>query len=207
VSDFVSQPEPPVRTEAVPSAGSPPPYADLADELLVRQAQTDHAAFEALYRRHVTAVYRYCYARTQTAADAEDLTAQTFLVALETLDRYTGRGLFLGWLFGIARHKCADFHRGNRHYAETPWEDVAATRGGAEPLPEEVAACTDMVDCVERMLPQLSSDRREAVQLRYWGDLDFGDIARAMGRSVAATKMLISRGIADLRKRCLDEEA
>jgi RNA polymerase sigma-70 factor, ECF subfamily len=202
VSDIVSQPEPLSRTE-VPS----PSYVDLADEALMRLARTDHAAFEALYRRHVTAIYRYCFARTHTAADAEDVTAQTFLVALESLDRYTGRGLVLGWLFGIARHKCADFHRGNRHHADTAWEDVAATRAGADPLPEEAAACAGIVDCVERMLPQISPDRREAVQLRYWGDLDFGDIARAMGRSISATKMLISRGIADLRKRCLDDEA
>lgn len=184
-----------------------PSIDDLADEALMRLAVTDHAAFEALYRRHVTAIYRYCFARLNTAADAEDVTAQTFLVALETLDRYTGRGLVLGWLFGIARHKCADFHRAGRHVADTSWEDVAATRAGSEPLPEEAAACSDIVDCVERMLPHLSPDRREAVQLRYWGDLDFGDIARAMGRTVSATKMLISRGIADLRKRCLDEEA
>jgi RNA polymerase sigma-70 factor, ECF subfamily len=202
VSDFVVPLESLSRTEA-----PPPLYADLSDEQLLYLARTDHAAFEALYRRHVTTVYRYCFARTATAADAEDVTAQTFLVALETLDRYTGRGRVLGWLFGIARHKCADFHRGNRHRADTPWEDVAATRAGAEPLPEEMAACAGLIDCVERMLPQLSADRREAVRLRYWGDLEFGDIARAMGRSVSATKMLISRGIADLRKRCLDEEA
>lgn len=183
-----------------------PPYDDMDDVPLARLAQTDHAAFEALYRRHVTAIYRYCFARTRTEVDAEDLTAQTFLAALEALEGFGGRGTFLGWLFGIARHKCLDFHRGNRRYVDTPWDEIAVTRAGLDTAPEEAAACAGVLDCVERMLPQLSPDRREAVRLRYWGGLDFGDIARAMGRSVAAAKMLISRGIADLRKRCLDEE-
>ncbi len=190
-----------------PSTGSASTYAELDDDRLAELAVNDHVAFETLYRRHVTAVYRYCYARTNTADDAEDLTTQTFLAALEALPRYRRRSAFLGWLFGIARHKCMDFHRAAYARPTVSWDDVAPTQAGTGPGPEALAGHRDVLSCVERMLQQLSDDRREAVQLRYWGDLALNDVARAMGRSVAAVKMLVSRAIADLRKRCVDEDS
>jgi RNA polymerase sigma-70 factor, ECF subfamily len=176
------------------------------DRELARLACDDQAAFDALYRRHVTSIYRFCYARTQNAADAEDVTAQTFLAALESLDAYRGRGTVLGWLFGIARHKCADIHRSRRNQVDTDWETAAPedlVRDDSAPNPEQAAHHALILDCVERMLSQLSPERQEALQLRYYGGLELSDVARAMERSVAAVKMLISRGIADLRKRCL----
>jgi RNA polymerase sigma-70 factor (ECF subfamily) len=174
------------------------------DQRLAALARDEHAAFEILYQRHVTAVYRYCFTRTLTRADAEDVTAQTFLTALESIDRYRAQGPFLGWLFGIARHKCADLHRGNRNYSEAPMHDVVAFHASSGTLPEEAADSALLLDCVERMMTQLSPDRQEALQLRYWGGLSLKEVAAAMDRSVAAIKMLVSRGVADLRKRCID---
>ncbi|MBN1873950.1 MAG: RNA polymerase sigma factor [Anaerolineae bacterium] len=183
-------------------------YTNLDDTRLAQQAKHDHAAFDTLYRRHITAIYRYCYARTNTVTDAEDLTAQTFLAALETITFYQEQGSFLGWLFGIARHKCADFYRSR--YADDPASlDSDAFTGDAEDVqttqPEEAAVCADVLDCVAKILPQLSADRTEAIYLRYWGGLNMSDIAQAMRRTEAAVKMLISRAIGDLRKRCLNE--
>lgn len=178
------------------------------DAELAQLARDDATAFDTLYRRHVTAIYRFCYARSNSIADTEDLTAQTFLAALDTLDSYEGRGSFRGWLFGIARHKCADLHRSRRRQVEASLEDAVSFgtavpgRSDPGPAPEEAARDALLLDCVKRMLPQLSPARQEAVQLRYWGNLELEEVAGAMGRSVAAVKMLISRGIADLRKRC-----
>ena len=201
-------PEPAPTSELTPwsTAGPATAHDSVDDDRLAQLALNDGAAFETLYRRHVAAVYRYCFARTSTVADAEDLTAQTFMAALENLNRYRGRSTFVGWLFGIARHKCADFHR--RAYARTDvtWDGVADHHPAMGDGPEEIAGRRDVMDCVERMLQHLSDDRQEAVQLRFWGGLSMEDAARAMGRSVAAVKMLISRAVADLRRRCVDED-
>lgn len=177
-------------------------YDTMDDERLAVLARDDHTAFDMLYRRHVTAVYRYCVTRTPSEADAEDVTAQTFLAALEAIERYRARGAFLAWLFGIARHKCADVHRGNRPYTDTPLEEVTPFHANPGTSPEEAANDALLIDCVERMMPQLSPDRQEAIQLRYWGGLSLKEVAGAMGRSLSAIKMLISRGIADLKTRC-----
>jgi RNA polymerase sigma-70 factor (ECF subfamily) len=78
----VSDPEPPAADDG----------AD--DSLIVRAARSDPAAFAPLYRRYVTRVYRYIYSRVGNNADAEDLTAQVFLAALEGLQRYHEQGNF-----------------------------------------------------------------------------------------------------------------
>jgi RNA polymerase sigma-70 factor (ECF subfamily) len=176
------------------------------DGALVKAAQTDRDAFDALYRRYVTRVYRYCYVHANNRADAEDLTAQTFLAALEGLSRYRGRGPFAAWLFGIARRKCADHHRS--HYADRnePLDAAQSLPDPSAPDPEQSAYHNDVLDCIQRALPHLSPDRREALTLRFWGGLKGREVAAVMRRSEGAIKMLVSRAVADLRRRCLDEE-
>lgn len=175
------------------------------DEVLVRAARHDRETFDRLYRRYVDQVYRYCYSRVGHRADAEDLTAQTFLAALQGLPDYDGRGSFAAWLFGIARHKCADHHR--RAYAN-PGEPLEAVPGLPDPDvadPERRAHLSGVLDCVRRALDALTPDRREALRLRFWGGLKHQEIAAVMGRSEDAAKMLVWRAVADLRERCLDE--
>ncbi|MDX9830839.1 MAG: RNA polymerase sigma factor [Anaerolineae bacterium] len=173
---------------------------------LARAARTDRAAFDLLYRRYVDRVYRYCYAHAGNRADAEDLTAQTFVAALESLGRYRGRGPFAAWLFSIARHKCADHYR--RQYASRS-EPLSAVHSDPASLPagpEEVVYRNDLLACIEGALPHLSPDRREAIMLRFWGGLSIRAVAAAMGRSESAAKMLVWRAVAELRRRCLDDQ-
>jgi len=175
------------------------------DLQLARAARADAEAFDALYRRYVTPVFRFCYARVNGVADAEDLTAQTFLAALESLARFNGRGSFAAWLFSIARYKCADFYRA--HYANrtVPLGDVTEPPDLAT-VDSEAAVYGDAVlACVGRVLPTLSPDRAEALHLRFWGGLSMQEIAKVMKRNEAAVKMLVSRAITDLRGRCLHE--
>ena len=180
-------------------------FKDLDDRELVRLAKTDHGAFDALYRRYVTPVYRYCYARTDSVADAEDLSAQTFLACLEGIQRYRGRGSFSAWLFGIAHHKCADFHRSQySDRGDMIGDQIENVSDPADRVnPEAQSILRGMLDCVASGLPLLSPDRVNAVRLRYWGGLSIANIARVMQRSPAAIKMLISRAMADLRERCV----
>ena len=177
-------------------------YTALEDSELARLARDDDDAFEALYRRYVTPIYRYCYARTDSVADAEDLTAQTFMAVVESLDRRRGGANFPAWLFGIARHKCADYHRAAYAAPQQPLADIEL----ADPEPENVEERLfrhNILECVERLLGYLSPDRLEALRLRYWGGLSMREGARVMQRSEAAFKMLVSRAISDLRERCV----
>lgn len=177
-------------------------YAELDDSELARLARDDNDAFEALYRRYVTPIYRYCYARTDNVADAEDLTAQTFMAVVESIDRNRGGRNFPAWLFGIARHKCADYHRAAYAAPQQPLDDIELADPESENVEERLFR-NSILECIERLLKQLSPDRVEALRLRYWGGLSMLEAAKVMRRSEAAFKMLVSRAISDLRERCV----
>ncbi|MGH2484641.1 MAG: RNA polymerase sigma factor, partial [Ktedonobacterales bacterium] len=86
--------------------------ADDGEAALIADAQRDLRAFDALYRRYVTRVYRYARAHTASDEDAADLTQHIFLRALDALPHYrAGPAPFGAWLFRIARNTVVDAHR------------------------------------------------------------------------------------------------
>lgn len=179
--------------------------AAVDDAALAQKAKEDFAAFDALYRRYVRRVYRYCYTHSGNAADAEDLTAQTFLAALEGIGRFRGRGTFAAWLIGIAWRKCKDLHR-ERYRKPQESMDEAEKMPNREAINlERHAYRQDILECVQNMWHHLSEDRQEVLRLRFWAGLNTAETANVMGRSRAAVKMLLSRAVADIRERCLDE--
>lgn len=167
------------------------------DRLLVQQARTDGRRFATLYRRYVDHIYRFHLMRTGSADDAQELTSLTFLAALESLDRYSGSGSFAGWLFGIARHKLADFHRRRRH--ELPL-DAGIELAHAGPSPDEVALQRLQLQEAAVALRRLSPEQAEAVTLRVFGQLSSAEVGRIMGKSDTAVRMLVYRALQRLRQ-------
>src|SRR5215212_1912806 len=80
-------------------------YASMDDAGLAQQSCTDPQAFAELYRRHVRSIYRYHLAHMGNVKDAEDLTSQTFMAALEGIRSFRGTGPYITWLIGIASRK------------------------------------------------------------------------------------------------------
>jgi RNA polymerase sigma-70 factor (ECF subfamily) len=170
-----------------------------ADDLqLARQARADAEAFAELYRRHVTRIYRYHMAHTANVKDAEDLTSQTFMAALEGIRSYRGSGSFAAWIMGIAARKRALFFRGSK--PEVPLD--AALHIPTPGLPTDKAATQRLqMERVQHALRQLSPERSEALILCYFGGLNATEAGCVLGKSEAAVKMLLSRGLRDLRER------
>ena len=173
-------------------------YPSLDDARLAHQARADPEAFAELYRRHVTSVYRYHLAHTGDAKDAEDLTSQTFMAALEGIRSYRGTGPYITWLMGIASRKRALFFRGNR--PEIPLD--AAIHIPTPALPTDKAAARRIQkDQIVSALRNISRDRAEALILCFFSGLNFAEAGLVLGKSEGAVKMLISRGLQDLRTR------
>jgi RNA polymerase sigma-70 factor (ECF subfamily) len=170
-----------------------------ADETsLAREAAVNADAFAELYRRHLTRVYRYHVAHTGNVKDAEDLTSQTFMAALEGIRSYRGDAPFAAWLMGIASKKRFLFFRGRR--PEVPIE--AALQIPSPSLPTDKAAMSRLrIESISRALKQISADRAEALILRFFGELSMAETGRVLNKSEAAVKMLIARGLQDLRER------
>lgn len=173
-------------------------YSSLEDARLAQYARTDPEAFAELYRRHVRSIYRYHLAHTGNVRDAEDLTSQTFVAALEGIRSYRGQGPCITWLIGIASRKRARFFRGSR--PEVPLE--AALQIPAPTLPTDKAAARRLrMEQIVTALRSISPDRAEALILCFFSELSPAEAGLVLGKSDTAVRMLISRGLQDLRTR------
>jgi len=165
---------------------------------LAQHAITDVDAFAELYHRHITRIYRYHIAHTGNVRDAEDLTSQTFIAALEGIRSFRGTGSFAAWIMGIASKKRLMFFRGSR--PEIPLE--AAVQYPSPCLPTDKAASQRLeLESISRALRQISPDRSEAIILTFFGGLSNAEAGGVLNKSEAAVKMLVSRGLQDLRER------
>jgi len=170
------------------------------DADLARLARAESEAFAELYRRHVASVYRYHMAHTGNAYDAEDLTSQTFMAAMEGIKSYRGAGPYIAWLMGIASRLRLRLFRASATKPEVPLE--AALHIPTPSLPTDKSAFQRLERTqIINALKQLSSDRAEALILCFFSELSFSEAGSAMGKSEAAVKMLVSRGLQDLRAR------
>jgi RNA polymerase sigma-70 factor, ECF subfamily len=169
------------------------------DETLVRAAQRTQGkpneAFAELYRRNLNRIYRYILIRVGDVSDAEDITAQTFLSALNSLKGYRGSG-FTAWLFGIARKKTADHFRKSRK--EIAFEFLQDRSEEALHLDELIGGALT-IERVRIALQKLPADRTEALTLHIFSGLSYAEVGKVMGRSEAAAKMLAYRAVMDLR--------
>lgn len=168
------------------------------EALAHKAAKGDHAAFTQLYQGTVKRLYAYCYSQVHNVQEAEDLTTQTFIAALEQIGRYRGEGTAAAWLLGIAHHKVSDWRR--KHKVTTL---LALVESNADPtpLPDEVVFQQWQRAALEQALHTLTPERAEAIALRFFGELSNAEVAAVMGKQEAAVKMLVHRGLQELRLR------
>jgi RNA polymerase sigma-70 factor, ECF subfamily len=155
--------------------------------------------FTALYKDHLRDVYSYAYYRVGNHHDAEDLTEQTFLQAYRHFERAQresqGRPL-RPWLIRIAHNLAANYYRDRSRRPQTSIDDAGTLPAPltTEGLVEDREDLTRILECVQ----ELPDDRREALIMRFALGMDNREIARALGRTDGATKVLLHRAIRQL---------
>ena len=181
------------RGATMPSPSSPVTGGQdnaIDDAVLVRAARRDPAAFAVLYRRYVTSIYRYLYSRVGNSADAEDLTAQTFVAGLEGLPGYHERGSFAAWLFTIAHNKAADHHR--QRHPHLPLDEALDSPGHGED-PMTTMMRKETLQRLSALVAGLEEDKQELLRLRFAGSLTYAQMAQVVGSSEGAVKMAVHR--------------
>jgi RNA polymerase sigma-70 factor (ECF subfamily) len=155
------------------------------------------AEFAELYRAHARDLYSYAYYRVGNHHDAEDLTEQTFLQAYRHFERARresdGRPM-RPWLLRIAHNLAANHYRYRSRRPQAPLDETVPALHSTEDL----VAGRDELARVLDGVRQLPDDRREALIMRFALGMDNREIARAIGRSEGATKVLIHRAIKQL---------
>lgn len=173
--------------------------ANGSDAALVVAAKAgDATAFGELYERYRDAIYRFCLARTGTAHDAEDLTADVFVKALQSIDRYQDRGLpFAAFLYRIARNAAIDRSR-------TLKQPVSVDGLLVEPASKQNVEAEATLQ-VERSillaaLARLKPEHRDVIVMRFIEGYAALEVAQFLGKTEGAIRTLQHRALERLRK-------
>jgi len=153
-------------------------------ELLLRVAEGERAAFEALYARYARPVYGFALRRLGDRGRAEDAVQETFASIWRSARTYRPeRGPAAPWLYAVARNAIAD--RG-RTRGETPTE--APDAPGDDPSPLEHAEGSWVRWRLHRALEELPERERDVISLAYWRGLSQSEVATALGLPLGTVK-------------------
>ena len=171
----------------------------LDEESLVRRAQQkDAEAFAQLYEAYFDKIYRYIRLKLNNEMEAEDMTQQVFIKALNSIRSYQYKGVpFSAWLFRIAHNDVVDHFRRQSKRATVPIDGLP------------IAAYDDPQGMVEQRLEfervtkaarNLTEAQREVITLRFAAELSIAEVAKIMGKSEGAIKALQHSAVLALRK-------
>jgi len=173
------------------------PDARLRDAILAG----DHAAAEGFFRRQLEPLYEFVHFRVgRERALAEDVVQETFVTALEGMERFDARSSLFTWLCGIARNKIREHRRKRR---PRPIEDVLAasdadidailTNIEREPLPDWVLEQEETAELVGATLSSLPPEYREALVGKYVDGLSVAQLGERVGKSEKAAESALHR--------------
>ena len=171
-----------------------------SDDAIIQATREDKTKFVHLYHRYVKDVYRYAFSHLSHPTEAEDITSQTFLIALQNFDQYRGDGCFGAYLTGIARRLIA---RSFRH-TQDEWVNEADHKVETKAISEEQVSQKMTLEKVISELSTIPDKRAEAIRLHYFAGLQMKEVAQVMRKSEMAIRMLVHRGIVDLKKRLVN---
>ncbi|MBI5032790.1 MAG: sigma-70 family RNA polymerase sigma factor [Chloroflexi bacterium] len=169
------------------------------ERALVQRATThDPHAFAQLYDRYVARIYKYIYYRTGASMSVEDLTAQVFLKAWESIAsyRWTERP-FAAWLFRIAHNLIVDHYRQHREFVSI--DDLTLPNGDAPGL-DDLAHSHLNEDLLRQAIAKLTDDQQQVIILKFLEGYEVEQIADLLGKDERAIRSLQHRALATLQR-------
>jgi RNA polymerase sigma-70 factor, ECF subfamily len=156
----------------------------------------DPGPFERVYDAHVVGIYRFVYARVGNHPDAEDLTAQVFVRAVEQLDTDREPAQVAAWLYRVAQNAIADYWRA---FYRLPVVGVDHVAPGWEPADAGERPPSDPDDRaahrVRTVLRRLPGPYRRVLELRFLERLSVAETAHEMGISNGNARVLQYRAL------------
>jgi RNA polymerase sigma factor (sigma-70 family) len=179
------------------------------ENLMVRFGRGEAAAFDFLYRRHESRVFRFLQRNVRNEAAANDLMQEVWFAVVRGAANYQPTAKFTTWLFTIAHNRTVDMIRANHRLqsldagddadpeASTPLERLAES-AKLEPLAQVQAQ--DEAAALLNAVAQLPAEQRSAFLLQAEGELSVEEIAHATGSSFETVKSRLRYARAKLRQ-------
>jgi RNA polymerase sigma-70 factor (ECF subfamily) len=187
--------------------------AETPDAELVQRAKLgDLDAFESLANRYEQRVYSLALRISRREQDAEDVTQQTFLSALENLNSFRGEASFGTWLLRIATHAALKVIRKRKGLDTVSLEEETEASDDSEHIPhpeyiadwrqspEELVHSNEVRRLLDEALAQLDEKHRLVFLLRDVEGLSVKETAEALGLSEANVKVRLLRARLQLRE-------
>lgn len=152
---------------------------------LVRDGN-DEEAFRTLFKRYDKRLYAYCLRALGSHEDAQDMFQTISLTVYDKRASFSD-GSFAAWLFTIARNSCLKGLRQRKHTVEFTEE--------LPPIEEAERHSGDFLlrEALHRAISELPEEFREALEMKYFDDLPYEDIASALGITVSLAKVRVFR--------------
>src|SRR5438874_7777847 len=166
------------------------------EELMLAYRGADAAAFERLYARHRTRLFRFVLRSIKVRAVAEELYQEIWMRLIEARASYSPKARFTTWLYTIAHNRLVDhWRKRGLNLVALDGEDVA----GGSPDPADHAEAREALSRFANALAALPALQREAFLLHEEGGLTVAEIAAATGAGEHAAKSRLRYALAKLK--------
>ncbi len=169
------------------------------EEILIERSKRDKRHFGVLYERYFERIFNYLLRHTDDEDTAADLCSQTFVNALNALPKYEARGVpFSAWLYKIAGNEI------NKHYRKNKGKKVFSIEELKVKQLVEQAEETWDEETLQRLLGymnDLPTEMLQVLELRFFEDKDFREIAFILDMTESGAKMRTYRALDKLRER------
>ena len=187
----------------------------IRDYSLVRNAvdKNDQRAYTELMNNYRESLYMLMFKMVNNPYDAEDLTIEAFGKAFRNLPQYTSDYAFSTWLFQIASNNCVDFLRKKRldlyeidkDFDKKEEHHTSFELNDDKPTPEEKLFAKEKAKLVRQYVDMLKPHYRELIELRYFEELSYEEIAERLQLPMGSVKGKLFRA-KDMLQAIMKEE-
>src|SRR3954454_23512512 len=186
--------------------------ADSEADLLARCRRGEADAWDQLFERHYAAAGRFIVqlASDFTREDVDEVCQEVFLTVIKSLHTFQGNSQFQTWLFRIAANRARDY-RQKQHAAkrgggqvtlsihnEDPETGFSIDPPSQAPGPDLALLNGERISLIGEALDQLGEPCREIIELRYFADLSYEEISKALNLNVKTVSSRLSKCLSKL---------
>jgi len=170
-------------------------------DLIDLAVKGDQQAYAELMNRYKNSVYFMLLKMVKNTDDAEDLTVEAFTKAFRSLKKFKKEYTFSTWLFRIATNNCIDFIRKKKletlsihtPYKNDSGEQIQMDVADQNLSPQDEAIRTQKIEIIRNFVDQLPPKYKKLVELRYFDELSYDEIAAELEAPLGTVKAQLHR--------------
>jgi len=151
------------------------------------------SAYEYLLNQYWNDIYRFQKSQLNNWNDAEDITIQTFAKAFDNLDKYNSKYNFKNWLIMMSKQVYIDYQRKKKHqYISIDQENIFQLKDKELTAEDKIILEQKLLE-LKKAVSQLKPHYKEIIELRYFNDLTYKEIAERIGEPLNNVKVKLMR--------------